>query len=64
MTWIIGIEPKLLWLSFDGALFDGNKNVLNIEFSLPHSFINKYGEQAVLDEIETSVVGHIKTEPK
>ena len=50
-------------INFDGALFDNGKNILKIEFSLPYSFIKKYGEQVVLDEIESSVVGYIKTEP-
>jgi|GEM_PF-1647547 len=51
-------------MNFQGALFENDKNILKIEFSVPYSFITKYGEQSVLDEIENSVVGYIKTAPQ
>ena len=51
-----------LSFDFNGALFKDGSNILSIEFSVPFSFINKYGEQAVLNEIKDSVEGYIKTE--
>lgn len=51
-----------LSFDFNGALFKDGNNILNIEFSVPYSFINKYGGEAVLNEIKDSVEGYIKTE--
>lgn len=51
-------------MNFHGALFENDKAILNIEFAVPYSFITKYGEQSVLDEIENSVVGFINTAPQ
>lgn len=48
---------------FNGSLFENETNTLNIEFSVPFSFIKKYGKQTVLDEIRISVEGYIKTTP-
>ena len=39
---------------FQGAVFENDKNILAIDFSVPYSFFNKYGEQAVLEEIKIS----------
>lgn len=52
-------------ISFDfkGALFENEIYTMNIDFSVPFSFIQKYGEQTVLDEIKISVEGYIKTTP-
>lgn len=51
-------------LNFNGALFEKENRVLDVEFSVPFSFISKYGKQAVLEEIKSSVEGHIDTDPK
>ena len=52
-----------LKLNFNGALFKEDENVLNVEFSVPFSFVTKYGKQAVLEEIKNSVEGYIDTDP-
>lgn len=53
-----------LKLNFNGALFEKDKNTLGVEFSVPFSFIEKFGKQTVLDEIKNSVEGYIDTDPK
>ena len=53
-----------LKLNFNGALFEEDKNILGVEFSVPFSFIEKYGKQIVLEEIKISVERYIDTDPK
>ncbi|MEZ8103410.1 hypothetical protein [Vibrio bivalvicida] len=50
--------------NFDGALFENEKQVFAVNFSVPYSFIKKYGQQTVLDEIRESVEGYIETAPQ
>ncbi len=47
-------------VNFQGKLIKNDENILDIEFSIPYSFRNKYGEQVVLDEIKDSVVQYLK----
>ena len=53
-----------LKLNFNGALFEEGKRVLDIEFSVPYSFMNKYGKESVLEEIKSSVEGYMDTDPR
>lgn len=49
--------------NFDGVLFKNDIRVIDVKFSFPYSFIKKYGQQTVLDEIKESVEGYIDTAP-
>ena len=58
---IIGqMVEKDFKVNFQGKLIKNDENILDIEFSIPYSFRNKYGEQVVLDEIKDSVVQYLK----
>ncbi len=47
---------------FIGKLFKDDESILDIDFSVPYSFMQKYGHQSVLDEIKNSVEGYLDTE--